>query len=134
MKASQDFMKDNGMTDRISFADGSSHTVKLIKDKIDSIPDGKGGQIKGMKYQVEEDGVIKTIFTGSIGLVSKLAKCEEGNIVTIKMGKANNKSFYTVNKVDADGKGEEIKDETAATTEAEDIATDKAADSSDVEW
>ncbi len=98
-------MKDNGMQDRISFADLQPHTVKLIKDKEDSIPDGKGGTIKGMKYLVEEDGVQKTIFTGSIGLVSKLAACSEGDVVTIKMSKANNKSFYTVTK-----EGKEVAD------------------------
>lgn len=98
MQASKKWMESSGYTDRISFADGAPHTVKLLKDKEDSIPDGKGGQIKGMKYLVEEDGKQKTIFTGSVGLVSKLAMCEEGDIVTIKMGKANNKSFYTVTK------------------------------------
>lgn len=106
MQNSEKYMKENGMQDRISFNDLSSHTVKLLKDKEDTIPDGKGGQVKGMKYLVEEDGIQKTIFTGSIGLVSKLSKCQEGDIVTIKMGKANNKSFYTVTKVD----GTEVKD------------------------
>jgi len=98
MQNSENYMKANGLQDRISFNDLSAHTVKLLKDKEDTIPDGKGGQVKGMKYLVEEDGVQKTIFTGSIGLVSKLAKCKEGDVVTIKMGKANNKSFYTVTK------------------------------------
>lgn len=106
MKASEAYMKDNGFNDRISFNDLSAHTVKLLQDKEDSIPDGKGGTVKGMKYLVEEDGVQKTIFTGSIGLISKLAKCNENDVVTIKMGKANNKSFYTVTK-----DGEEVKEE-----------------------
>lgn len=106
MQNSEKYMKDNGIQDRISFNDQQAHTVKLLKDKEDTIPDGKGGTIKGMKYLVEEDGVQKTIFTGSIGLVSKLAKCNEGDVVTIKMGKANNKSFYTVTK-----EGEEVIEE-----------------------
>jgi hypothetical protein len=105
MQNSQNYMKSNGIMSRISFNDGQAHTVKLLKDKEDTIPDGHGNTIKGMKYLVEENGEEKSFFTGSIGLVSKLAMCEEGDVVTIKMGKANNKSFYTVTKAG----GEEIK-------------------------
>lgn len=100
MEASKKYMEVNGFGDRISFADMKPHTIKLLKDKEDSIPDGKGGQITGMKYLVEEGGVQKTIFTGSIGLVSKLAECAEGDVVTVVMKKANNKSFYVVVKAD----------------------------------
>lgn len=109
MDASKKYMAENAKEygDRISFKDdGPIHTVKILKDKEDTIPDGQGGKVKGMKYLVEEDGVQKTIFTGSIGLVSKLAKCNAGDVVTIKLGTANNKSFYTVTK-----EGEEIKEE-----------------------
>lgn len=102
MQASKEWMKEGGYGDRISFNDLSAHTVKLLKDKEDTIPDGKGGEVKGMKYLVEEDGAEKTIFTGSVGLVSKLADCEEGDVVTIQMYKANNKSYYKVTS--ADGK------------------------------
>lgn len=102
MQASKEYTKEHGGL-RISFSDGAAHTVKLIKDKVDSIPDGKGSTISGMKYLVEEDGEQKTIFTGSIGLVSKLAACNEGDTVTIQMKKANNKSFFVVTKA-----GEEI--------------------------
>ena len=105
MEASKQYTKENGGM-RISFNDGLAHTVKLIKDKLDTIPDGKGGTVSGMKYLVEEEGDQKTIFTGSIGLVSKLASCNEGDIVTIQMKKANNKSFFVVTKA-----GEEILEE-----------------------
>lgn len=103
LEASKAWMKEGGYDNRISFNDGSAHTVKIIKDKEDSIPDGHGGTVKGMKYLVEEDGEQKTIFTGSIGLVSKMALCDYGDVVTIQMKKANNKSFYTVTKA-----GEEV--------------------------
>ena len=106
MEASKQWMKEGGYGNRISFNDGSAHTVKLIKDKVDTIPDGKGGTVKGMKYLVEENGEQKTIFTGSVGLVSKLAILESGEVVTIQMKKANNKSFFVVTK-----QGEEIGDE-----------------------
>ena len=109
MNNSKKYMETNGYDDRISFNDLAAHTVKLLKDREDSIP-GPQGPIKGMKYLVEEDEKQKTIFTGSIGLISKLALCEEGDIVTIKMGKANNKSFYTVTKEGVDVKNPDTAD------------------------
>lgn len=124
MEASEKYMKDNGFNDRISFNDLSAHTVKLLADKEDTIPDGKGGTVGGMKYLVEEEGVKKTIFTGSIGLISKLAKCQVGDTVTIKMGKANNKSFYTVTK-----DGAEVKEAGEETP-----VDDSEAPSADVSW
>jgi 3-hydroxymyristoyl/3-hydroxydecanoyl-(acyl carrier protein) dehydratase len=102
MQSSKEWMKESGYNDRISFNDLQAHTVELVKDKQDEIPDGRGGIVKGMKYLVKEDGVEKTIFTGSIGLISKLAVCEPGDVVTIQMKKANNKSFYTVTKAGAE--------------------------------
>lgn len=114
MDASKKYTKEHG-GQRISFNDGSAHTVKLIKDKVDTIPDGKGGNVSGMKYLVEEGGEQKTIFTGSIGLISKLANCEPGDVVVIQMKKANNKSFFVVKKEGAneqvDGEEEEIGDD-----------------------
>ena len=110
MQNSEKYMKDNNILARISFNDLQAHTVKLLKDKEDSIPDGKGGQITGMKYLVEENGESKSIFTGSISLISKLAMCKEGDTVTIKMGKQNNKSFYTVVKEGAEIRNPETAD------------------------
>lgn len=100
MDASKEYMKKNGIGAKISFQDGAAHTVKLIQDKEDSIPDptSPGGRKTGMKYLVEEGGEQKTIFSGSVGLIAKLSECAPGDVVTIKMGKANNKSFYTVTK------------------------------------
>ena len=108
MDASKKYMEQNGYNDRISFADGATHTFNVMKDKEDSIPDATspGGRKHGMKYLVDEGGVQKEIFTGSIGLISKLAKVEPGTAVTVNMFKANNKSYYKV-LVD----GQEIKDE-----------------------
>ena len=114
MEQSKAWMKEGGYNNRISFNDLSAHTVKLVKDKVDSIPDGHGGMVKGMKYLVEEAGEQKTIFTGSIGLVSKLAVCSEGDVVTIQMQKRNNKSYYTVTKA-----GVEVGDALPATEEEE---------------
>lgn len=104
MQNSKEWMKEGGFTNKISFADGAAHTVKLLGDKIETATIN-GDVVKGMKYLVEEAGEKKTIFTASVGLVSKLSACEINDVVTIKMGKANNKSFYTVTKAD----GAEIK-------------------------
>jgi hypothetical protein len=104
MDNSKKYLDENGYDDRISFSDGKTHTVKLLKDKEGTIP-GPRGDVKGMKYLVEEDGKQKSFFTSSLGLVSKLALCSENDVVSIHMGKANNKSFYTVVKAD----GAEVK-------------------------
>lgn len=110
MENSKKWMSENGLSTRISFNDGSAHTVKLIADKEDKIPDGKGGTVSGMSYKVEENGEEKTIFTGSVGLIGKLAEVEVGTVVTIQMRKANNKSFYTVVKADGKTVGEDDDD------------------------
>lgn len=99
MDASKKWMDEHG-GERISFKDGKAHTVKLLKDKEDTITDGRGGIVKGIKFLVEENGRQTTFFTGSIGLISKLTSCQPGDVVTIKMGVANNKSFFTVTKAD----------------------------------
>lgn len=119
MQNSKNWMKENGYDSKISFKDGSAHTVKLLKDKVDSIPDGRGGTIKGMKYLVEENGEQKTIFTGSVGLISKLVECEEGDVVTIQMKNANNKSFFTVTKA-----GQEVGEKVPLSDEEETSAVD----------
>lgn len=124
MDASKSYMKDNGILNRISFQDGAAHTVKLLKDKLHSIPDptSQGGKKEGMMYLVEEGGEQRTFFTGSIGLISKLALCEEGDVVTIQMKKANNKSFFVVTKdgteVIEDGEEAVIADDEEAPLEA----------------
>ncbi len=90
MEASKQFLKDNNISQFISFQDGLPHTVKLMKDKVDSMPDRfgeNGGKIQGMKYLVQEGGEQKTFFTTSIGLISKLAEFESGSVVTIQMKK-----------------------------------------------
>lgn len=98
MDASKKFLNDNKILPRISFKDGKIHTVKIIKDKEETIPDGRGGTASGIKYLVEENGVQTTIFTSSAGLIAKLAMCESGDVVSIEMKTANNKSFFVVTK------------------------------------
>ena len=100
MESAKNWMKEGGYQNKISFQDKLAHTVKLLKDKQDQLPDGT----KGLKLLVEEDGEQRTIFTASIGLISKLAMCELGDTVTIQMKSANNKSFYVVTKGDAEVK------------------------------
>ena len=115
MQNSKQWMKESGYGNKISFKYGSAHTVKLLKDKVDTIPDGRGGTINGMKYLVEE----KTIFTGSVGLISKLVECEEGDVVNIQMKSINNKSFYTVTKA-----GQEVGEKAPLSDEEETSAVE----------
>lgn len=122
MDVSKAYMQKNGYNDRISFQDGSAHTFKILKEKEDTIPDAtaEGGRKHGMKYLVVEDGVEKEIFTGSIGLISKLAKLELGATVTAQMKKANNKSYYVVT---ADGQ-EVLDDDGIPTIGDDDVPPD----------
>lgn len=122
MQNSKEWMKEGGYTNKISFADGVAHTVTLLGDKLETATIN-GEVVKGMKYLVEEAGEKKTIFTASVGLVSKLSACEVNDVVTIKMGKANNKSFYTVTKTD----GVEI-------TTADDATTGSEVPPAQAEW
>lgn len=88
MDNSKKYLEKNNTNQYISFKDGEAHTVKLMDDKEDTMPDrfGKeGGTINGMKYLVEENGIKKTFFTSSIGLISKLSEFEKGSTITIQM-------------------------------------------------
>ena len=98
MEAAKEFMKSHGIRPRISFSDGAPHTVTLKDSKADTIPDPVKGNVEGLKVLVDEDGEEKEFFTGSIGLISKLAMCDAGSTVTIQMKKANNKSYFVVTK------------------------------------
>ena len=100
MNSSKEFLKKTGYRPRISFTDGRSHTVVLLKDKIDTITDDKGGQIEGVQYLVTESGEEKTFFTGSQQLIQRLSDCEIGERVTIVMKKKKTpegfKSYFDV--------------------------------------
>lgn len=84
MQGAKDYLKNSDIMQRISFKDGSAHTVKMIKSKVDKIRT-EDGEVEGVKFLVEEDGENKSFFTQSIGLIQKLADVEEGETVTIKM-------------------------------------------------
>lgn len=120
MQASKEYMKTNQIVPFISFKDGSAHTVKLIKDKVDSIKDGNnGGMVQGVKFLVEENGEKKSFFTSSVGLIQKLSDFSEGDVVTIKMvsKKVNGefRSSFVVSAGEGTGEedGEEIDEEDA---------------------
>ena len=80
--------KESGDMGYISFKDGVAHTLKVLKDKEDTMPDkynAGGGTVKGMKYLVEENGVQKTFFTSSLALMSKLVDIPYGEEITIQL-------------------------------------------------
>lgn len=126
MDASKKFVKDSGLTQKISFKDGSVHTVKLIKDKEDVMQNAFGGGTStGIKYLVEENGEQKTFFTGAQSLISKLADKQPGETVTIQMKNRNGKSYFVVSS------GTSID---AADDEQGDEEDTSAAPSANVEW
>ena len=118
MKNSKQYLKDKEIMQRISFKKEPKHTVKLLEDKLDTIPDGKGGEISGMKYLVEENGVQKSIFTSSNSLIEQLSDLDEGTVVTVEMKSKNVDgkfiSYYEVVKGEINMVGDDtetVKDE-----------------------
>lgn len=103
MQQSKDYLTNHKIRPFISFKDGKAHTVRLLKDKIDTLKDNQGVVKEGVKYLVVEGDTEKTFFTGSIALISKLAEYEEGDEVTIelKSRKAENgewRSYFEVSQ------------------------------------
>jgi hypothetical protein len=90
--------------DFIRFEENVPVTVKLLKDKEVKIKDTfKGGELDGMRYLVELPGGENTTFqTAGITLISALAKCNEGDTVTITKVKRGVKTVYEVKKGDED--------------------------------
>ena len=89
--------KESGDMGYISFKDGVAHTLKVLKDKEDTMPDkynAGGGTVKGMKYLVEENGVQKTFFTSSLALMSKLVDIPYGEEITIQLKRTNKQTKH----------------------------------------
>ena len=93
MKAEQDFLKKNDILPKISFKDGKAHTVKLLDRKMLTIK-FEDGPKEGISYKVEENGIEKSIFTSSVGLISKLVDSKNGETYTIEMKKRKTDSGY----------------------------------------
>ena len=105
MENSKKFLKDHDILPRISFNDGKEHTVQIKQDKLETITDSQGKETEGVKYKVIEDGEIKTIFTSSVALISKLSVVEPDTVVKIKQkkykdGSGQIKTTYEVSNVD----------------------------------
>ena len=104
MQNSQSYLSQKGIVPKISFQDGKSHKVTLVKDKIDKIKDANGTEKEGVKYMVFEDGTPKTFFTASSRLIQKLAELPENSEVIIQMkSKKGNEgyiSYFEVSKAE----------------------------------
>jgi hypothetical protein len=103
MEASKKFMGDHGGA-FLKFEENVPVTVKLLKDKEVKIKDTfNGGELDGMKYLVElSDGTQTTFQTAAFTLISVLANCNEGDVVTITKVKRGPKTVYTVKKGNED--------------------------------
>lgn len=84
MDGAKEYMKQKGIYPRISFKDKQPHTVELVKDKVETINTSDGEQ-DGVKFLVKEGGEMKSFFTSSEALISKLSQYNQGDTVTIKM-------------------------------------------------
>lgn len=100
MKGAKEYLKVNDIMPRISFKEKPLHVVKLLNSKQDTLPDGKGGVVSGLKVLVEEDGEKKTFFTSSAALITRLAEFEEDDVVTIELkSKKSEKGFISVYEI-----------------------------------
>lgn len=98
MDNSKKFVKEHG-GNFITFEMNVPVTVKLLGDKEVNIPDRfKGGEVLGMRYLVEVNGEQTTFQTAGITLISKLAVCGIGDVVTIKKVMHGAKTSYEVTK------------------------------------
>ena len=74
-------------------------TVKLIADKETKVKTfGSEAREDGMAYLFEFEGEQKKYETTAYTLISKLALCEPGDVVTIKLVQNGAKSSYEVTK------------------------------------
>ena len=129
MDASKEFAKtyaaESGMRPFLSFSDMQPHTVKLVKDKKDTMQDTNDSSkiVHGVRFVVLEDSVEKEFFTASIGLIQKLADRNPGEIVTIQMTKTKtDKGFRTGYSVKV--AGQEIKTQTEIENEEPEAESD----------
>ncbi len=113
MENSKQYLKTHNIVSRISFKDSKEHIVELLNDKIDKIIDKEGNEKEGVKYSVKEDDELKSFFTSSIGLISKLAEMNDNDIVAIKLERKKTdegyRSSFSVRKIGKSEGGGEIK-------------------------
>ena len=131
MDNSKQYLKTHKIIPRLSLNDGQPHTVKLVQDKLDQLTDQQGKVVEGVKYKVIENGELKTVFTASVTLISKLAEIEAETTVTIQQKKIKTQTgiitSYDVWKVDEQGKKQEVgtpKKEDIPIVENEDYGTE----------
>lgn len=83
----QKFLKERNIYPRISFNETPEvKNIRILARKEDSFVNEQNEKVHGIKYLVEHEGVRKSFFTSSIGLVSKLAETKNGDMVDIKLG------------------------------------------------
>jgi len=111
---SKAFLKTNKILPRISFTDGKPRTLKIVDDKIDKLTDQAGQIVEGVKYKVLEGNEVKTFFTASIALITKLAEIAPNTMVKIQQRKYNSsgniRTTYDVSKIE-DGQEQPISPE-----------------------
>ena len=94
MDNSKQYLKNHQIHPRISFKDGQSHTLKLLKDKPVKITTQTGEIVDGVRYLVEENEDVKTFQTASETLIQRLAEIPENEVVTIQMKRRKTEKGY----------------------------------------
>ena len=84
MNISREFLKDKKFMPKISFKKSPIHIVKILQEKKETVRTDDG-PVDGIKYLVEEEGIQKTIFTGSLSLIEQLSNFNLGETVKISM-------------------------------------------------
>jgi hypothetical protein len=119
MEAPKEYLKKHENYERVNFKDGLEHVLELLNAKIDVYVDNKTNkENEGVKFLVKEGDELKTFFTSSIDLITKLSDIEEKTMVKITQVKYfgnNNKELtgYNVSKLVGDAYekvGEDIQD------------------------
>ena len=100
--SAQQFIKENNISQFISFNDGQSHRVTLKDSAPATIKDPRTKEtLQGLSWKVIENGEEKSFFTRSVMLIQKLNAFNPGDKVVVTMKKAPNadgqlRTSYTV--------------------------------------
>lgn len=118
--ASQQFIKEEGIVQNLSFQDGKTHLLKYIKSEVKTV-NFQDGPKKGVAYLFTENNEPKKYFTGATSFIQPMADVVENEEIIVKMVKKNIngqvRSFFDIQKGKSEFKeelpAEEMPEETS---------------------
>ena len=130
--ASQQFIKEEGIVQNLSFQDGKTHILKYIKSEVKTVK-FQDGPKKGVAYLFTENGEPKKYFTGAVSFIQPMSEVEEDEEIIVQMVKKNVggqiRSSFRIEK----GKSE-FKEELPATDEEIPVVEDSDIPAGEEEW